>query len=113
MVIPMHSSTIIIFALISFSLNIIGHSGYEFFPKGFATSPFTRIKSCATFHYLHHKNGNYNLSLFFNYWDRLMGTIHPDYEKFCEQTMSKNTFRLPQKIDLSLLQLKTWINRKA
>lgn len=80
--IPMHPLTFLAFELISFALNIIGHSGYEFFPKNFASSAMTRMNSCATFHYMHHQSPGHNLSLFFNFWDRLMGTLHPNYETF-------------------------------
>lgn len=89
MAIPMHPLDFLFFEILTFALNIIGHSGYEFFPRNFATSPVTRMKSCATFHYMHHQNGGTNLSLFFNHWDRLMGTLNPDYEKFYAQVMKE------------------------
>ncbi len=95
MLIPLHPYTIAVFAIITFTLNIIGHSGYEFFPKNYATSEFTKIKSCATFHYQHHKNGNYNFGLFLNVWDRLMGTLHPDYEKDFEESSKHNPIEIP------------------
>jgi lathosterol oxidase len=83
----MHPIDFIFFEILTFALNIIGHSGYEFFPSFFAKSPLTKMNSCATFHYLHHLNGRTNLSLFFNHWDRLMGTLHPDYEKEYEKVI--------------------------
>ena len=86
MVIPMHPYTVIASAILTFALNIIGHSGYELFPKNFATSPLTKFSSCATYHYLHHRNCNYNYALFFNFWDRLMGTMDPEYPAFYAKT---------------------------
>ena len=82
MAVPTHPYTLLALAMLSFALNIIGHSGYELFPKNFATSPMTRFCSCATYHYLHHRHSNYNYGLFFNFWDRLLGTMHPDYPAF-------------------------------
>lgn len=82
MLIPTHPFTLIAFAIVSFALNIIGHSGYELFPKSFATSPLTKYSSCATYHYLHHRNSRYNFGLFFNIWDRVLGTMDPEYPAF-------------------------------
>lgn len=88
-VIPTHPYSLIAFAILSFALNIIGHSGYELFPKSFATSPWTKFSSCATYHYLHHRNSNYNYGLFFNFWDRMMGTIDPEYSAFFAEIRGK------------------------
>ncbi len=88
-VIPMHPWFFVFFEILTFALNIIGHSGYEFFPRFFAMHPLTRMKSCATFHYLHHVNGNTNFSLFLNFWDRLMGTMNPRYEQFYQAVIEQ------------------------
>jgi sterol desaturase/sphingolipid hydroxylase (fatty acid hydroxylase superfamily) len=96
MTIPLHPYSIAAFAFITFMLNIIGHSGYEFFPRNYPTSPLTRFGSCASFHFLHHKNGNYNYGLFLSYWDRLMGTLHPEYEKLFESKAKNNPLSLPR-----------------
>ncbi|WP_146450623.1 sterol desaturase family protein [Bythopirellula polymerisocia] len=89
MLIPTHPYTLVAFAILSFGLNIIGHSGYEFFPKNFATSPLTKFSSCATYHYLHHRNSNCNFALFFNFWDRIMGSMAPDYASFYAATRGR------------------------
>ena len=33
-----------------------------------------------TFHDQHHEHFLYNYATHFSHWDRLMGTIHPDYD---------------------------------
>lgn len=109
MLIPLHPYTIGVFAIITFTLNIIGHSGYEFFPKNYATSEFTKIKSCATFHYQHHKNGNYNFGLFLNVWDRLMGTLHPDYEKAFKESSKHNPLEIPMNTKSGIQNLRNLI----
>jgi lathosterol oxidase len=112
MTIPLHPYSIIAFAIITFGLNIIGHSGYEFFPEGYPSSPLTRLNSCATFHYIHHKHSGYHFGLFLTFWDRLMGTMHPEYEALYSLRAKNNFIRLPQKIFLrENLQLSKWINR--
>lgn len=87
--IPLHPYSIISFLVLTFALNIIGHSGYEFFHKSYAKGFGTKYLSSATFHYMHHQQGNYNFSLFFNIWDRLLNTIHPDYESFYMEVKNK------------------------
>jgi len=89
MAIPTHPYTLIAFAILSFALNIIGHSGYELCPKNFATSPLTKFSSCATYHYLHHRNSNCNFGLFFTFWDRVMGTMNPEYPAFYAETRGR------------------------
>jgi len=32
-------------------------------------------------HDLHHEHGRYNYGLYFRWWDKLMGTEHPDYRR--------------------------------
>ena len=34
-----------------------------------------------THHDLHHSAGNYNYGLYFTWWDRMMGTEHPEYKE--------------------------------
>ncbi|MBO0344801.1 sterol desaturase family protein [Roseibium sp. CAU 1637] len=56
----------------------IGHSGFEFY-----ASPLSRIPSpmvCVTFHDQHHSKFRYNYANFFSFWDRVCGTIAPNYD---------------------------------
>lgn len=58
---------------------MIGHSGFEF-----AAGPSSRTPwplASVTFHDMHHSTFNYNYANHFSLWDRLMGTIHPNYDK--------------------------------
>lgn len=95
--IPLHPYSIAAFLIITFALNIIGHSGYEFFPRNYPQSIFSKFNSCATFHYLHHQNGDSNFSLFFNFWDRIMGTMNPKYESFYAEVKKSQDTRTPPK----------------
>lgn len=59
-------------------IGMIGHSGFEFF-----ASPLTKIPSpfvCSTYHDMHHSTFRYNFANIFSFWDRLLGTAHPDYD---------------------------------
>ena len=61
--------------------NAIGHSGYELFPANRNSRPLFDWMTTVTHHDLHHAHAGYNLGLYFTWWDRLMGTEHPDYHE--------------------------------
>lgn len=84
LVFPLHFSTIIIFLFFMTVMNVIGHLGYEFYPSGFTINKFLRWNNTSTHHNMHHKFFNCNYGLYFNFWDRLMGTNHPDYQNTFE-----------------------------
>jgi sterol desaturase/sphingolipid hydroxylase (fatty acid hydroxylase superfamily) len=59
--------------------NTIGHAGYELFPARRDGRPLLDFLTTITHHDLHHAQAGYNFGLYFTWWDRLMGTEHPDY----------------------------------
>ena len=59
--------------------NVVGHTGYEFYPSWLLDSWLGRFLNTPTNHIQHHESFRGNFGLYFNYWDRLMGTNHPDY----------------------------------
>lgn len=58
--------------------NTLGHSGYELFPALRNGRPMFDFLTTTTHHDLHHQSGC-NYGLYFTWWDRMMGTEHPDY----------------------------------
>ena len=78
---PIHPLAFSIFMLWQISFNVLGHCGYELFPRWFVRSWCGRILNTATHHAQHHETNRANFSLYFNYWDRLMGTNHQHYEE--------------------------------
>ncbi len=80
-IIPMHTSVIFIFAVYNLIVNMIGHSGYEFFPVWFKKSWFGRISNTPVYHDYHHQRANGNFGLYFNVWDKWMNTYKPISEK--------------------------------
>jgi sterol desaturase/sphingolipid hydroxylase (fatty acid hydroxylase superfamily) len=64
---------------------VLGHCGYEIFPHWFLQSRAGAILNSATHHGLHHEKSRGNFSLYFNVWDRLMGTNHVEYVARFEQ----------------------------
>ena len=59
--------------------NTIGHCGYELFPAKTDGCPLFGFMTTVTHHDLHHDGGRWNYGLYFSWWDRWMGTEHPDY----------------------------------
>ena len=83
--VPYHYIALTIFSGYALVMNIMGHMGYEFFPKSFARNKAANWHNSATHHNMHHRYVKYNFGLYFNLWDRWMKTNHPKYEEVFEQ----------------------------
>lgn len=59
--------------------NALGHCGYELFPARADGRPLFGWLTTVTHHDLHHAQGRWNFGLYFTFWDRVMGTEHPEY----------------------------------
>lgn len=57
---------------------MIGHAGFEYFADRSTRFPSPFV--CTTFHDQHHEKFGYNYANFFSVWDRLCGTLAPDYD---------------------------------
>lgn len=75
--------------------NAIGHAGLELHPRGWASHPLLKWISTTTHHDMHHAGSfNHNFGFYFTWWDKLMGTEHPDYvAKFNEVTAPGRSVR--------------------
>ena len=56
-----------------------GHAGFEYFASRTSRSPSPML--CTTYHDQHHAEFRYNFANYFSFWDRLMGTVSPDYDR--------------------------------
>ena len=88
-VLPLHPSVLILFTITSFIINVYGHLGYEVMPKSFRHSFLFGIINTSVYHNLHHSKFKGNYGLYFRWWDRLMGTEHPDYVKMYDSIQEK------------------------
>jgi sterol desaturase/sphingolipid hydroxylase (fatty acid hydroxylase superfamily) len=77
--VPMHDAAIFLFVTHMIVRNVIGHCGYELFPRALADSRWFGWINAVTHHDLHHESVRWNYGLYFTWWDRLMGTEHPRY----------------------------------
>lgn len=81
MILPMHTVTVALFVVVGFMINVYGHLGYEIMPRGFRTSWAFQVFNTSVHHNLHHSKFRGNYGLYLRFWDRVMKTEHPDYEK--------------------------------
>lgn len=71
------------------TLNVIGHLGYEIYPKGFNTHWLFRWKTPSTHHNMHHSNFNGNYGLYFTWWDKIFKTEFKDYNETYEKLQNR------------------------
>lgn len=87
--VPLHPISLLIMGLFQITLNVVGHLGFELFPKGFTTGRISKWANTSTHHNMHHSKVNCNYGLYFNIWDRLLGTNHKDYDKTFEEVKAR------------------------
>ncbi|MEZ6011577.1 MAG: sterol desaturase family protein [Hyphomonas sp.] len=80
-VVPMHPLAFLIVSTLMIVINVIGHLGYEIYPKGLLSLPGGKYANTATSHNQHHRTFNYNYGLYTLVWDRLFGTLHRRYDE--------------------------------
>ncbi|AWM37044.1 Fatty acid hydroxylase superfamily protein [Gemmata obscuriglobus] len=77
--IPMHGLVFLAFMTWQIVWNVFGHLGYEIYPRWFLRTWVGKLVNTPTHHGLHHERFRGNYGLYFNVWDRLMGTNLPEY----------------------------------
>jgi sterol desaturase/sphingolipid hydroxylase (fatty acid hydroxylase superfamily) len=77
--IPLHFTSLLILSIWMILFNVMGHLGYETFPKSFIRIPVFRWLNTSTNHNMHHKYVKCNYGLYFNIWDYIMNTNHKKY----------------------------------
>lgn len=87
---PVHPLAIGIFLLFMMIYNVYGHLGYELYPQGFAQSKIGRWVNTSVNHNMHHQYFRGNYGLYFLFWDRWLGTMHPDYNEHFQVVASKH-----------------------
>ena len=79
--IPVHFYHLIFFFLFMIIYNVYGHLGWELYPKGFSKHWLGKWINTSVNHNMHHQYFKGNYGLYFLFWDRMMGTIRPDYDE--------------------------------
>ena len=94
---PVHPVAFAAFMVWQITFNVLGHCGYEIFPRWFLRTPAGWVLNSVTHHALHHEKFRANFGLYFNVWDRLLGTNHPDYAQRFAQPMAGPSHPPPQR----------------
>jgi sterol desaturase/sphingolipid hydroxylase (fatty acid hydroxylase superfamily) len=81
MIIPLHPVILYSFIIYNLIVNILGHSGYEFFSKSFKKSFVGQFSNTPLYHHTHHQLVKKNYGLYSSIWDKLMGTYNRDTTK--------------------------------
>lgn len=86
--VPTPEPVIFVFLAVMIVRNVMGHAGLELHPRGWASHPVLKWISTTTHHDMHHCGRfDRNFGFYFTFWDKLMGTEHPDYvQRFNEVT---------------------------
>jgi sterol desaturase/sphingolipid hydroxylase (fatty acid hydroxylase superfamily) len=82
---PLHPIAIFAFIMYMTFMNVLGHLGYELYPRGFTRHWFGQWHNTSVHHNLHHKYFNGNYGLYFNWWDRWLGTNQARYHDAFEE----------------------------
>lgn len=88
LVVPMHGLALVAFGAVQILRNVMGHAGAEVHSAAFGPGRWLGWNNTTTHHDLHHEAGRYNYGLYFRWWDKLMGTEHPDYRRKFEAIIS-------------------------
>ena len=79
-IVPTPVSVMFTFLAVMILRNAMGHAGLELHPRGWASHPLLKWISTTTHHDMHHGiSFNHNYGFYFTWWDKLMGTEHPQY----------------------------------
>lgn len=76
---PVHFIHIFSFLVFMTIYNVYGHLGFELAPRGFNRHWLFKWLNTSVNHNMHHQYFKGNYGLYFTWWDRLMNTLHPEY----------------------------------
>jgi Delta7-sterol 5-desaturase len=86
---PIHPLAFLIFMIWQVVFNVLGHAGFEIYPSWFMHSWTGKFFNTPTNHTMHHQYFRGNYGLYFNFWDRWMGTNHALYEERFRQVTTR------------------------
>ncbi len=74
-------AAIVIYLAFNLIFGLVGHLGVEPAPGAWLKLPLLRYISTSTFHAEHHHDKGYNFGFYTVIWDRLFGTLSPEYQR--------------------------------
>ncbi|HLH97840.1 MAG TPA: sterol desaturase family protein [Xanthobacteraceae bacterium] len=76
---PADMALLVVYLLVEIFYNTTIHSGMDPFPPWLVSHPILGWLAGSAYHDMHHRTLKWNFGLYFRFWDRLMGTEHPDF----------------------------------
>ncbi len=70
-----------VYLILNVLFGMVGHLGVEPFPDFWARLPVLRYLGTSTFHAQHHQDLAHNFGFYTLIWDKLFGTLRPDYDQ--------------------------------
>ena len=101
---PIPAIWLFVFYSFMFYINMWGHTNYEFWHRDLLTHPVLKILNTPTHHNLHHKYHQANYSIYYNFWDKLCGTNHAEYENHSRSVKAKTELGKTNKL-LKMMKL--------
>ena len=78
---PCNIYAVVIYLTLNVLFGMLGHLSVEPFPKNWMKIPLLNLICTSTFHYQHHKLEKYNFGFYTVLWDKVFGTLAPDYKE--------------------------------
>jgi Delta7-sterol 5-desaturase len=89
-------TVMVTFLVIQIIRNTTQHAGLELHPRWWLRNPLTRWISTTTHHDMHHSGGfATNYGFYFSWWDKMMGTEHPDYQATFARVVGREAAAAP------------------
>jgi lathosterol oxidase len=76
---PMTVGGLVAYLSLNVLFGTLGHSGVEPFARNLRSVPVLRLIGTSTFHAEHHEHPKYNFGFYTLFWDKLFGTLDPEY----------------------------------
>ncbi|CAN5349348.1 hypothetical protein BH09VER1_BH09VER1_28200 [soil metagenome] len=77
---PMSFAGLVAYLTLNVLWGTLGHSGVEPFPRKFRSIPVLALLGTSTFHAEHHEHPRFNYGFYTLLWDKLFGTLDPEYD---------------------------------
>lgn len=86
---PMSPEGLMAYLALNVLWGTLGHSGVEPFPSIVQRLPILRLLGTSTFHAEHHESPHGNYGFYTLIWDRIFGTLNPNYDRHFRKVSTK------------------------
>ncbi len=80
-VLPLHYIPLLTALIVMTVWAVFNHIGFELFPSSFYSNWLGKWFICSKHHLIHHRKYTLHYGLYFTFWDKLLGTQDPNYQK--------------------------------